>query len=124
MAIKVNSMAAWSQARAALVETLSSAMELLQDADYSDDPQSPYQLAEAQSQRILTELRTLAVAGLKQIDDEIASGGVVAEIAAQAAEAKQEADLLANATKTVGKITSAVDLASNVVSKIGALPFV
>ena len=117
-------MAAWSQARAALVENLSSAMELLQDAEYSDDPQSPYQQAEAQSQRILAELRTLAVTGLKQIDEQIASGGVVADIEAEATQAKHEADLLANATKTVGKITSAVDLASGVVTKIGALPFV
>ncbi|HEY0044081.1 MAG TPA: hypothetical protein VGB62_05980 [Allosphingosinicella sp.] len=124
MAIKVNSMAAWSQARAALVENLSSTMELLEDAPYSDDPQSPYQQAEAQSQRILGDLKTLAVAGLKQIDAQIASGGVVAQIAAQAAQAKQEADLLANAAKTIGKITKAVDLASSVVTKISALPFV
>ncbi len=124
MAVKLNSLAAWSEAQQALAENLSSALQLLQDAPYSSDPASPYQQAQAAAQALAVLARKLAVLGLEQIDEAIASGPELGQIASSAAEAKREADLLANATKTVGKITAAVGSVTALVGKIGALPFV
>lgn len=123
MAVKLNSLAAWSDAHQALAENMASALQLLQDAPYSADPASPYQQAQAAAQALAAQGRTLAVLGLEQIDEAIANGPLLGQIAASAAEAKREADLLANAAKTVDKINAAVGTVTALVTKIGALPF-
>jgi hypothetical protein len=124
MAVKVNGLAAWSDAHQALAENMASALQLLQDAPYSADPASPYQQAQAAAQALAGQGRELAVLGLGQIDAAIAGGPEMAQIAASAAQAKREADLLAKATKTVGKISAAVGSVSALVGKIAALPLV
>ena len=123
MAVKLNGLAAWSDAHQALAENMASALELLQDAPWSSDPASPYQQAQSAAQALAAQGRELAVLGLGQIDEAIACGPEMKQIAASAAEAKREADLLANATKTVAKVTAAVGSVTALVGKIGSLPF-
>jgi hypothetical protein len=123
MAVKLNSLAAWSDAHQALAENMASALQLLQDAPYSADPASPYQQAQAAAQALAAQGRMLAVLGLNQIDEAIAEGPLLGQIGASAAQAKREADLLANAAKTVDKITAAVGSVTALVTRIGALPF-
>lgn len=60
---------------------------------------------------------------MKQIDAAIASGGQIAQLNALAKEAKQEAELIKNAAKTIDGITKAVDLVAGVVELFNALPF-
>lgn len=123
MPTKVNSLSAWTQTRNTLTQNLVSTLELLETEPASQDPASPYQIAEAKAQQILDEMRRLAVTGLKQIDDQIASGGLVADIAKLSKKAKAEADRLRNATKTIAGITKAVDAVTEVVTAISSLPF-
>ena len=123
MAVELNSLAAWTQANAALAGTLQATMAFLEDAPYSADPASPYQQAQAKSRTLLSQLRALSVLGLKQLDAQIAAGPQVAEIETAARQAKQEADALQNAAKTIGTITSAVNAATSVVTKLSGLPF-
>jgi hypothetical protein len=123
MAIEMNSLAAWTQTRAALVATLQATMALLENEPYSADPASTYQQAEAQSQDIFAQLRALAVVGLKQLDAQIAAGPQVAAIETAARQAKQEADALQNAAATIASITSAVNAATSVATKLSGLPF-
>ena len=124
MPTKVNSLGAWSQARNTLTQNLTSTLELLETEPASTDPASPYQIAEAKVQQILDDMRRLAVTGLKQIDDEIASGTLVADIADLSKKAKTEADRLRNAAKTIEGITKAVDAVTEVVTAISGLPFI
>jgi uncharacterized protein YchJ len=98
-------------------------MAFLESAPYSADPASPYQQAEARSQEILSQLRALAVLGLKQLDAQIAAGPEIAQIESAARQAKQEADALQNAAKTIGSITTAVNAATSVVTQLSGLPF-
>lgn len=123
MAIEVNSLAAWTEARAALTGTLQATLLFLENAPYSADLASPYQQAEAQSRQLMTQLRALAVLGLEQLDAQIAAGPQVAEIESAARQAKQEADALQNAATTIASITSAVNAATSVATKLSGLPF-
>ena len=123
MTKRVNQLSAWTQSRNALVENLTSTFQFLETEPHSNDPNSAFRKAEDESTRILEELRKLAVAGLRQIDDQIAAGTLVKDIADAAKDAKREADLLKKATKTIAKITKAVDVAAGVVTKIAGLPF-
>lgn len=123
MAIDINSLGAWTETNDTLTEDLHSALELLAHAPWSADPASPYVCGEREQQRILAAMRLHAVAGLKQIDAEIAAGTLIAEINALSAQARHEADLIKNAAKTIQGITKAVDLVTGVVGKFNALPF-
>jgi hypothetical protein len=123
MAIRLSGLAAWTEAQQALAENLGSALELLQNAPYSADAGSPYQQAQAAAQQLTAEAKRLAVLGLEEIDEAIASGGLVAEINETAARVKNEADLLARAAKTVANVTAAVGSVTDLITKVGALPF-
>ena len=123
MPTKVKSLAGWIQARNILIENLSSTFALLETAPFSEDANSDFVRGNAEADRIQEQLRKLAVAGLKRVDDAIASGDLVAEIAALSKEARKEADRLKNAAKTIAGIAKAVDMASGVVTKIAGLPF-
>jgi hypothetical protein len=124
MATKVNSLDAWIQARNALAQDLASILELLATEPFSADPASDFQQAKGQRDRIMNQMQKLAVAGIRQIDAEIAAGQQVQQIQDLANDAEDEANKIKGAVKTVGKITKAVDLATNVVTKITQLPFV
>lgn len=124
MAVKLNGLAAWNDAHQALAENMASALQLLQNEPWSADPDSPYQQAQKAAQALAAQGRELAVLGLGEIDQAIADGPEMGRIAASAAEAKREADLIANAAKSVAKITAAVGSVTALVGKIGALPFV
>jgi hypothetical protein len=123
MATTTSSLAAWTQTNETLTQDLQSVLAFLATAPWSADPASPYVVAEAQQARLTAAIHQHAVAGVRQINDEIAAGPLIAEINALSAKAKQEAALLANAVKTVTGITKAVDLAAGVVSQFNKLPF-
>jgi hypothetical protein len=124
MATKVNSLDAWIQARNTLAQDLTSTLELLATEPFSADPESDFQQGKRQRDRIMDQMQKLAVAGIRQIDAEIAGGTLVRQIEDMAKDAEDEANKIKGAVKTVGKITKAVDLATNVVTKITQLPFV
>jgi len=123
MATKVNVLGAWTQARNTLVQNLATTFDFLDDVPFSDDPNSDFVKGNAQADRIQDQLRLLALSGLKQIDDAVASGTLVQDISDLSKKAKAEADRIKNAAKTVAGITKAVDLVAGVVTKIAGLPF-
>ena len=123
MATKTNSLDAWLKTRDAMAENLSSTLEFLSTEPFSSDPNSAFKKAKVQRDRIVDEMQKLAVAGIKMVDDEVAAGDLVERINGLAKKAQVEADKLKNATKTIGKIISAVDTAASVVTRIGQLPF-
>lgn len=123
MATKTNSLDAWKQTRNTLAQNLASTLEFLSTEPFSADPNSAFKQAKKQRDRILDEIERLAVAGIKQIDDEIAAGDLVERLNDLAKEADEEADRLKDAVKTIDKITKAVDVAASVVTKITQLPF-
>jgi len=121
MAIKTNSLDAWKQTRNTLAQNLASTLEFLSTEPFSADPNSDFRKARAQRDRILEEIERLAVAGIQEIDDQIAAGDLVSRLNDLAKEADEEADRLREAAKTVDKITKAVDMAAGVVTKITKL---
>jgi hypothetical protein len=123
MATKVKTLTAWVQTRNTLIQNLSSTLELLETASFSTDPGSDFVRGNAEADRIQDQLRQLALAGLKQVDDAIASGTLVKDITTLSKEAKKEADRITNATKTITAIARGIDLAAGVVTKIAGLPF-
>ncbi len=123
MSIKVNTLGAWTQVRNTLVQNLQSTLAFLEDEPFSADPASAFQQAEDQADKLLVQLRALAVTGLKQIDEQVAQGTLLADITAAATEAKKEADKLKNAAKTIDGIVRVVDGITSIVTKIGGLPF-
>jgi len=123
MATKVKTLGAWIQTRNTLIENLSSTLELLETAPFSDDPNSNFVRGNAQVDRIQDQLRELALAGLKRVDDAIASGDLVKAISDLSKGAKKEADRIKQATKTIEAITRGVDLVAGVVTRIAGLPF-
>ena len=123
MPTTANSLEAWTDTNDALTENLRSVLELLEHEPWSADPASPYVRAENEQQRLLAAIQRHAVTGMKQIDAAIASGGQIAQLNALAKEAKQEAELIKNAAKTIDGITKAVDLVAGVVELFNALPF-
>jgi hypothetical protein len=123
MATKVNSLEAWNETRNTLVENLGVTYAFLVDEPTSDDPTSGYRRGKAEVRRILDELERLSIVGLKQIDDQIAASSLIADITGLAREAKQEADRIKNAAKTIAGIAKAVDMIAGVVTKIAGLPF-
>ena len=123
MTVKVNRLDAWEEARQALARNLASTLEFLAVEPASADPDSGFQRAQRETDRILAETRKLAVAGLREIDDEIAAGDLVGRIATLSKEARDEAERLKRAIKTIDGIVKAVDKAAGVVTKIAGLPF-
>ena len=123
MSIDVSGLVAWEDTRNALVDDLGVTYAFLVDEPTSDDPNSGYRRGKAEARRIIDALDRHSILGLKQIDDEVAGSGLVAEITALAREAREEAARLKNATKTIEGITKAVDMATGVVTKIAGLPF-
>ena len=123
MTVQVNSLQFWFQTRDAIVENLTMALKAQQDADASTDPDSPFQKAHAAVTQCFADLHALAVSALKQIDVDIGTSGLIAQIGTLAAQAKTEADRIAAVTHTIEDISNAVDLATSVVTKIAALPF-
>ena len=122
MATKTNDLDAWKQARNTLAQNLASTLEFLATEPFSADPNSAFKRARKQRDRILAEIKRLAVAGVKLIDDEIAAGDLVERLKDLAKEAEKEADRLKEAVKTIDKITKAVDVAAGVVTKITSCP--
>jgi hypothetical protein len=123
MATKVNSLEAWVQARNALAQGLASTLELLATEPFSADQESDFQKLKRQRDRIMDQLQRLAVAGIRQIDSEIAAGTLIQRIDDLAKEAEDEANKIKDAAKTVGKIAGAVDKAAAAVTQISQLPF-
>jgi methionine synthase II (cobalamin-independent) len=123
MATNTNSLDAWKQTRATLAQNLASTLDFLSTEPFSADPSSAFAKARAQEDRILDEIERLAVAGIKQIDDQIAAGDLVERITDLAKQAEDEANRLKDAVKTIDKITKAVDTATGVVTQITQLPF-
>ncbi|HEX2764438.1 MAG TPA: hypothetical protein VHM92_11450 [Allosphingosinicella sp.] len=124
MTTSVETLPAWSAADQAQRQAMGAASAILRDADFSDDPSSPYQQAEQACQRLAEAGKRLAVARMKRIDAAIAASGQVAEITAAANKAKKEADLIATATAKVEKLTQVVTAVTQIATKITALPFV
>ena len=123
MAIEVKTLGSWTQTRNVLVENLGMNMEFQDAADYSDDPASDFQTAQANIEKIFADLRGHAVVGLKLVDEAIKDSDLITEIAALSAEAKKEADRIKNAVKTVERLAGALDKVTGVVTKIAGLPF-
>ena len=123
MATKVNSLDAWIQARNTLAQDLTSTLELLSTEPFSADPKSDFQQLKRQRDRIMDQMQKLAVAGIKQIDAEIAGGTLVQQIGDLAKEAEDEANRIKESAKTVTRIAGAVDKAAAVVTQITQLPF-
>ena len=123
MAVDVNQLEPWRETRNTLAEDLQIVFEFLVTEPASDDPESGYQKAQRQIDRLLAEMRRHAVAGLNAIDDEVAAGDLVARIAELSREAMEEAVRLKEAVKTIERITEAVDKVAGVVGKIAQLPF-
>lgn len=124
MPTALNSVDAWKDSRAALVDALRVVFELLETEPYSSSGSSRYQRLQACANRILDKLRLIALVGLRQIDDTIASGQQIAQLNGLAKQAKQQAAQLQRATATINGIASAIDDAVSVVDRIVGLPFV
>lgn len=124
MATQTNTLSAWTENRDTLTDNLQSILAFLQKEPFSADPASAYVKAQKRQDQTLDDLRRLAVVGIKQIDDAIAASDVVQQINTLSKQARQEADKLKNAAKTIDGISKAVDLAAGVVAKFNALPFV
>jgi len=123
MATNISDLPGWDEANDALALAMESALEFIGTQPPSDDPASDFQQARAQVVRINQQSGRLAAAALERIDDVIAASGLIAEITGLSNEAKEEAQRLKNATKTVAGIARAVDKAAGVVTKIAGLPF-
>jgi hypothetical protein len=123
MATNLNSFGFWAETRNALVAAVGATSQFLVDEPTSDDPNSGYRLAKAEMKRLLDALERLAILGLKQIDDEIAASNLVKDLDAFSKEAKEEADRLKNAAKTIQEIADVVGKITGVVTKIAGLPF-
>lgn len=123
MATKTNDLDAWKLTRNTLAQNLASTMEFLATEPFSTVPNSAFQKARAEQDRILAEIKRLAVAGIGMIDDAIAAGDLVERINGLAKEADEEADRLKDAVKTIEGITKAVDVAAGVVTRFTQLPF-
>lgn len=124
MTVQLDTLDSWAQTRAALVEGFTMTVALLQTAPWSDDPASPYRRAQATEASVLDALRHHAVVGLAQIDAAVAASDLLQQIDSAAAAAKQEADRIAAITRTIDDVVGAVTLATGVVTKFAALPFV
>jgi hypothetical protein len=118
-----NLLQAWQDANDALVMNLAAATGIMNGDDYSDDPASPYQRARAEIRMIQGELNRLALAGLSQIDDTIASGTLVQDLSGLSKKAKDEAASINNAAATLEDVAKAVDTVAGVVTQIAGLPF-
>lgn len=123
MAIKTDTLGAWIQTRNTLVQNLVTTMEFRAPLPNSGDPGSDFAKANAQIDRLTNQILELALVGLKQVDDAIASGTLVQDIAALSKEAKKEADRIKRATRTIQDIVKAIDMVTGVVTKILGLPF-
>ena len=123
MAVDVNQLEPWRETRNTLAEDLQIVFEFLVTVPASEAPESDYQKAQRQVDRLLAEMRRHAVTGLNAIDEEVAEGDLVARIAALSREAREEAERLKEAVKTIERITAAVDKVAGVVGKIAQLPF-
>lgn len=123
MAIEVKTLGSWAQTRNVLVENLGMNMEFQDAADYSDDPNSDFQKAQANIEKIFADLQSHSVVGLKLVDEAIKDSDLIRSISAASAEAKKEADLIKNAVKTVENLSKALGKVTSVVTKIAGLPF-
>ncbi len=123
MPIKVRALGSWIQTRNVLFENLNMNMDFQDAVDYSDDPASDFQQAQANIARILNNGQSHGVTGLKRVDEAIKDSGLMVEIAALSAEAKKESDRIQNAVKTVERLTGVLDKVTGVVTKIAGLPF-
>jgi len=124
MPIKVRRLGSWIQTRNVLFENLNMNMDFQDAADYSDDPASDFQQAQANIARILNNAQSHGVTGLKRVDEAIKDSDLMVEIAALSAEAKKESDRIQNAVKTVERLAGALDKVTGVVTRIAGLPFV
>lgn len=124
MTVKVDQLGAWRQTRNTLVSNLEETLEFQNGVPGSTSPGSDYMRADREMKRIEKALRELALAGLKRIDDAIANGNLVKQIADESRRAKREADRLKQITKTLNDIKGAIDTVTGVVTKIAGLPFV
>lgn len=121
MTAQIRTIGAWAQTRETLVQDLSMALSVLQDAAFSDDPASDYARAQATEKKVLEALRRHAVIGLKEIDDAIAAGPLVAQIGDLSRAAKREADRIAAITRTIDDVAGAVTMVVDVVTRFTAL---
>ena len=121
MTVQIKTLGAWAQTRNTLVENLTMTLAILQEAPFSDDPASVYQQAQARETQVLDALRRHAVLGVKEIDDAIAAGPLVAEIGDLSRAAKREADRIAAITHTIDDVAAAVNMVSAVVEKFAVL---
>jgi hypothetical protein len=124
MTVQLKTLDSWAQTRDTLVETLTLTLGVLQTAPWSDDPASPYRKAQATDATVLEAIHHHAVVGLEQIDDTIAAGPLIQQIDAAATAAQEAANRIAATTHMIDDVIGAVTLATGVVAKFAALPFV
>ena len=123
MDVNISSLGFYEDVYQTLQRAMRWALEVQLRAERSPDPDSDYQRARAIEDEINQLVRRLALMDLQRIDEEIAKSGIVAEIGELTKEAKEEADAIDNATKTVKRIADVVGKIAGVVTKISGLPF-
>lgn len=123
MATSVNIIAGWQELNDAIAAAMQSIIEFLAEEPPSEDPASAFQQAQSQMLRLNRLSQEVAAAALQEIDDEIAASDLVDQINALSKEAKDEADALRNAAKTIQGIADVVGKIAGVITKVAGLPF-
>lgn len=87
----------------------------------SADPLSDYARLDKALRKVMDARLALAAARLKQINDDIATSGLVDAINQAAADAKKEADRIKKATKVVNEMIAFVDNVTATVGLVGKI---
>jgi hypothetical protein len=93
----------------------------LNQSEPSADPGSDFKRLDDALRKVLDARLALAAARLRNINDDIANSGIVAEIEAAAADAKKEADRIKRATKVVSDMIAFVDQVTEGAGLIGKI---
>lgn len=124
MAVEVRALPVHGAALNALVTALAIAETARARTEFSFDPQSPYRQAKAVVDETLLQLRALSITMLRQVDEDIAASGLVADLTERALAAEEEAARLDAATDTMADIAGVVGRVAGIVGGIARLPFV
>jgi hypothetical protein len=93
----------------------------LNQSEPSADPGSDFKRLDDALRKVLDARLALAAARLRNINDDIANSGIVAEIESAAADAKKEADRIKRATKVVSDMIAFVDQVTEGAGLIGKI---
>lgn len=116
-----NTLGSWQQTRNVLVQTLAMNTDAKVTTAFSKDKDSDFQKLQQNIDTTLEKLSEHALNGLRIVDDAIATGSVLNNLKRASQAAKDEADKIKKATKSIAKLTGLVNLVSSVVTKVAGI---